>query len=200
MPRRWPRQAPKTGALSASQTDGYRHVQVTGRYVKNRDTRVQAVSDLGSGYWIMTPFDSDRGFTLLVNRGFLPTGQNAAPPPGGQRTVTGLLRLSQRGGGFLRDNDPAAGRWYSRDVAAIAEARGLNDIAPYFVDADASKGARADTAPNGGAVREPIGGLTIISFPNNHLVYAITWFVLALMSVAAAMFLLREDRRGTSGG
>jgi cytochrome oxidase assembly protein ShyY1 len=37
-------------------------------------------------------------------------------------------------GGFLRKNDAAADRWYSRDVAAIGKTMGLIDPAPYFVD------------------------------------------------------------------
>ncbi|WP_204313471.1 SURF1 family cytochrome oxidase biogenesis protein, partial [Klebsiella michiganensis] len=74
-------------------------------------------------------------------------------PEPGETRVTGLLRVSEPGGAFLRANDPAAGRWYSRDVAAIGAARRLSDLAPYFVDADARPGARAD---------EPVGGLTVV--------------------------------------
>ena len=79
---------------------------------------------------------------------------------------------------FLRANDPAAGRWYSRDVAAIAWARGLSEVAPYFIDADAA------SEPGG----IPVGGLTVVVFHNNHLVYAITWYVLAAMAAGAAAF------------
>ena len=50
-------------------------------------------------------------------------------------------------------------------------ARGLDHVAPFFIDAD----ARSQSG-NG-----PIGGLTVISFPNNHLIYALTWFALAFM-------------------
>src|SRR3546814_6228890 len=54
--------------------------------------------------------------------------------------VTGLLRMSEPGGAFLHHNDPDNGRWYSRDVAAIAAAQGLagTKVAPYFIDADAT--------------------------------------------------------------
>ncbi|RYE30194.1 MAG: SURF1 family protein, partial [Hyphomicrobiales bacterium] len=100
----------------------------------------------------------------------------------GDIQVVGLLRLSEPGGGFLRSNDPMAGRWYSRDVAAIAAARGLGEVAPYFVDA----GAAAEPGPL------PQGGMTQVSFRNTHLIYALTWFCLALMSAGGAIFLIRR--------
>ena len=40
----------------------------------------------------------------------------------------------------------------------------------------------------------PWGGLTVIAFPNNHLVYALTWFTLAGLSVAGAALVLRGLR------
>jgi surfeit locus 1 family protein len=127
---------------------------------------------------------------VLVNRGFVPQERRAWPDrAAGQRTgpvtVTGLMRVSEPHGGFLRANDPAANRWYSRDVAAIAFARRLGPVAPFFVDADA--------APNPGGY--PIGGLTVIQFRNSHLVYALTWFALAALSGAAAVLVLRTGRR-----
>jgi surfeit locus 1 family protein len=98
-------------------------------------------------------------------------------------TVTGLLRISEPGGGFLRNNDPTADRWYSRDVEAIARSRGIKDVAPYFIDADASADPRA----------LPVGGLTVISFPNNHLIYAITWFGLAFMLLGWMAYAVRQE-------
>ncbi|MFC7554551.1 SURF1 family cytochrome oxidase biogenesis protein [Pseudoroseomonas wenyumeiae] len=85
----------------------------------------------------------------------------------------------------MRSNDPAADRWHSRDVEAIAAARGLRDVAPFFLDADAT--------PNPGGL--PVGGLTVVSFPNSHLVYALTWYALALMLAGASAYLAREEWR-----
>jgi surfeit locus 1 family protein len=119
-----------------------------------------------------------------------PPRRDPATRPQGQiegvTTVTGLLRISETGGAYLRANEPAANRWYSRDVAAIAAARGLTDVAPYFIDADAS-GGQSDAGP--------IGGLTVIAFSNNHLQYALTWFGLALMVVGGAFLVLRYEWR-----
>lgn len=167
--------------------DEYRRVVLQGRYLDAPATLTMAVTERGPGFWVLAPFRSDAGFTVLVNRGFVPEGQPGTDerraPGRGNTQVVGLLRLSEPGGGFLRSNDLAAGRWYSRDVAAIAAARGLGEVAPYFVDADAA----SEPGPL------PQGGMTQVGFRNTHLIYALTWFCLALMSAGAAIFLIRRE-------
>lgn len=180
---------PATWPQIDAANDEYRHVSLSGRYRNDRETLVQAVTDRGGGFWVLTPLQTDAGVSVLVNRGFVPPetrdpAMRAAGQIEGQTTVTGLLRMSEPGGGFLRSNDPAADRWFSRDVQAIAQARGLRDAAPFFVDAEAT------TLPDA-----PVGGLTVLRFNNNHLVYALTWFGLAFMVLVAAYYLLREARQ-----
>jgi surfeit locus 1 family protein len=164
----------------------YARVHVSGTFRHQDEVAVLAVTEMGSGYWVVTPLDTP-GFTVLVNRGFVPREHRdpATRPEDrspGVVTVEGLLRFTEPGGGFLRANDPATGRWYSRDVAAIAEARGLDQMAPYFIDAGA--------APGPGTL--PVGGLTVVRFRNTHLVYALTWFALA---AGLAILTLRAIRR-----
>lgn len=179
--------APGPDALDAvnAKDDAYRRVTATGRFQHDRETLVQAVTDRGPGYWVLTPLETP-GFTLLVNRGFVPKdrrdpGTRAAGNTADAVTVTGLLRVTEPEGAFLRSNDMAGDRWFSRDVAAIAKARGLGKTAPYFVD--------ADSAPNPGGY--PVGGLTVVRFPDNHLVYALTWFALCALSLFFAWRLWR---------
>jgi surfeit locus 1 family protein len=170
--------------------DEYRRVTASGRFLNERETLVQAVTERGPGFWVLSPFQTDEGFTVLVNRGFVPPDRRdpssrAEAQVSGQTSVTGLLRMSEPEGGFLRTNDAAADRWYSRDVFAIAAARGLASVAPYFIDADAT--------PNPGGL--PVGGLTVIAFYNTHLVYALTWFALAMMLSIFAIRVAREELR-----
>jgi surfeit locus 1 family protein len=61
------------------------------------------------------------------------------------------------------------------------------------VDADAAQGA-ADGAVGGSSPERPIGGLTVIAFHNNHLVYALTWYALALMVAGACLWGVRAER------
>jgi surfeit locus 1 family protein len=95
------------------------------------------------------------------------------------------MRITEPKGSLLQSNEPASGRWYSRDVAAIAAEKHVADAAEYFID--------ADNTPNPGGL--PIGGLTRIVFANNHLVYAITWFGLALMVAGLLAFVIRSEVR-----
>lgn len=165
--------------------DAYTPVVATGRYRADADTYVQAVTELGGGFWVLTPFDMPNGKTLLVNRGFVPADRRGrVAASSASQTIRGLLRLSEPGGGFLRHNDPAANRWYSRDVAAIAGAKRLGMVAPYFIDAAEPR------------VGWPRGGLTVVRFHNNHLVYALTWFGLALLLAALAWRVRHQNNRG----
>lgn len=181
-PARWPQ------VTAAS--DEYRHVSVSGVYLPALSTRVQALTALGSGWWLLTPLRTDDGHAVLINRGFIADDTVPSAPYLKPVTVTGLLRISEPKGRFLRANDPAHEQWYSRDVQAIAQARGLQNVAPFFIDADAASGHNDTSAGDG---LQPIGGLTVVSFPNNHLVYALTWYALALMVAGAIVWLLREE-------
>ena len=210
----WPR-------VSAA-TDEYRHVTVTGTFLDESQTLVQAVTELGAGYWVLTPLRTADGSVVLVNRGFMPADDRdrvaraaigptalrhpADTPPASTTVaasttvVTGLLRMTEPRGAFLRHNDAAANHWYSRDVQAIAAARGLTHVAPYFVDADgsslgAASAAGAAVAAGAASAVVPIGGLTVITFHNSHLVYAITWYTLALMVAVAIWLGTRNDSR-----
>ena len=147
----------------------YTRVTLSGAYAPEQ-VLVKAVTERGAGFWVMAVMDTG-AYRVWINRGFVADGVTPPAPPVTE-TVTGLLRLSQPGGGFLRENDPAAGRWFSRDLAGMDAARGI-DTVDWFVDAQ-----------TGGPLPEP--GLTVVSFNNHHLQYAATWFVLALLLAGAA--------------
>jgi surfeit locus 1 family protein len=164
----------------------YRRVQVRGEFLHDRQTLVDALTALGPGAWVLTPLQTSDG-VILINRGFVPTERReaAAQVEGladGEVTVTGLLRRPEPRGRFLRPNKPAADRWFSRDVIAIARVRGLQGVAPFFIDADAASSSA------GG----PVGGLTVVQFRNAHLVYALTWFGLAVLCVVGGTLTIRR--------
>ncbi len=159
----------------------YRRVALTGTLDNGKETLVFGSTPYGVGFYVMTPMrlqgeggDRDGG-VVLINRGYVPaerkdpTTRRAGEPDGVVRVV-GLMRAPEHRGMFTPADDPAAGQYFSRDPAVLAAHDGLASVAPFTVD--------ADTTPNPGGW--PRGGTTVIAIPNNHFVYALTWFGTAL--------------------
>lgn len=225
-----PAPPPERWAGVTAARDEYQPVRLRGRLLYDHEALVQAVSVLGAGFWVLTPLETADGSLVFVNRGFVPPerrdpARREEQRPEGWVEVTGLVRMPEPRGGFLRENDPAADRWYSRDVAAIAAARGLEAgrIAPYFIDLTSAPEAlpAADApAPEPPAWQPPpaqadevavhrwmatrrpgfpVSGLTVVSFSNSHLVYALTWYGLALLMAASGWLLYRDWRRRRDG-
>ena len=171
----------------------YRRVQAHGVLLHDRKTLVDALTGLGPGAWVLVPLQTGDG-VILVNLGFVAgegrvadtraADTRAAEQRPGEVTITGLLRLPEPGGRILRPNEPATDRWFSRDVAAIGRARGFGEVAPFFIDADATANPDA-----------PVGGLTVVRFRNAHLVYAATWFALAALCISGLVVIRREGYR-----
>ena len=165
----------------------YRRVKITGTFRHQDEVQVYTVTDLGPGYWVLTPLERQDGTRVIINRGFVPTDKRAPEtrPEGemaGTVEIVGLMRAPETGGLFLRTNDPQNDRWYSRNIAQITTAKKIDNAAPFYIDADAK-------ANPGGF---PVGGKTMLTFPNNHLSYAITWYILAGMVVAAGWYVMRN--------
>lgn len=170
--------------------DEYRHVTAAGRFLHDRSALVYASTERGPGFWVLTPLQLDSGAIVYINRGWVPTDRRdaasrAAGEIEGPVQVSGLLRMTEPRGTLLRANDPAGNRWYSRDVIAMGDKTGLSRVAPFFIDSDAT--------PNPGGL--PVGGLTIVRFPNSHLSYALTWFSMAALSLVGGAILIRAERR-----
>jgi len=185
MPAQWP--------TITREANEYQRISVRGRFSHDLAMRVRASTALGPGYWVMTPLRTDQGFWLLINRGFIPLDfkwplAKLDPVNDGLQSLNGLLRITEPDGTLLQSNAPASNRWYSRDVRAMASQQGLQGaVAPFFLDATAD--AKSD--PNAW----PKAGLTVLHFNNNHLSYALTWFSLAAMTMAALVYLLLNGRK-----
>ncbi|MFC0482257.1 SURF1 family protein [Gellertiella hungarica] len=166
-------------ALARSGGDvDYRPTEATGRFDNSSERHFLATWRGQSGFYIYTPLTLADGRSLFVNRGFVPY-ENKEPEKRvlGQLTdivtVRGLARarLSEKPGSLVPDNDLAKNIFYWKDLDAMASSTGLDParVLPFFLDADAT--------PNPAGF--PIGGVTMVELPNNHLQYAVTWYGLA---------------------
>nr|WP_206116895.1 SURF1 family protein [Rhizobium laguerreae] len=160
----------------------YRKVTATGRYINNKERHFFATWRGQTGFYVYTPLELADGRILFVNRGFVPY-DNKEPEMRmqgqltGEQTVTGLARekLPGKPSWVVPNNDVAKNIFYWKDLDVMAESVGLEkaSVIPFFVD--------ADSTPNPAGL--PIGGVTQVDLPNDHLQYAFTWYGLAAVLV-----------------
>ncbi|HEY0107430.1 MAG TPA: SURF1 family protein [Rhizomicrobium sp.] len=153
----------------------YRRVTLHGRFDNAKEAYIYGIGLQGAPvFHVVVPFVSDGGGTLLVDRGVVPRDLKdpATRPEGiveGETAVTGVWRFGEAPGAFTPPPERARRIWFVRDVAAIAKADGIAPAAPALIEAGAT--------PNPGGW--PKGGQTVVAFRNEHLQYAITWFLMA---------------------
>jgi surfeit locus 1 family protein len=170
---------PRTAA--AARAMPFHRVVDSGAFLNDKEIYLAAIAPNGdAGFHVLTPLREESGRVVFVNRGFVPQGlenpeTRAKGELSGTVRVVGLLRLPPRGkpNWFVPDNRPDENYWFWVDLPAMARADGLANVAPFYIDADAS--------PNPGGW--PKGGLTRLKLPNHHLQYSITWFSLAVAMV-----------------
>ncbi len=155
----------------------YYRVRVTGRFDHTKERYLFAVSDGNAGWRVITPLTTQDGKTVLVDRGFVPSdlkdpSKRAEGQIEGEVAVTGIVRMPDTQRLFTPDNEPDANQWFWRDLASMAQSmfpETPKELAPFLLEAE--KGEVPDGLPEGGQTR--------LEIPNNHLQYAITWFLLA---------------------
>jgi surfeit locus 1 family protein len=152
----------------------YRRVALSGRFDNAKEAYVFGTDKDGLPvYHVLVPFLTGEG-TLMVDRGIVPPPLRdpASRKPGeigGADNIVGVWRTPDAPGVFTPPPDIAHRIWYAHDVSAIAAADHVKLLASVVVEADG--------APNPGGW--PKGGQTQVTFRNEHLQYAITWFALA---------------------
>jgi len=173
----------------------YHPVTARGTFLHDREVYYYNTNRGFVGWNVITPMRLEDGRYLLVNRGFVPEanrepGSRAAGQITGPIELTGLVRLPpvEKPNSFMPENDPKKNQFFWKDHPAMAQKAGLkpdDQIIPFFIDTGKSD------IPGG----LPEGGTTRVTFPNNHLQYAITWFGIAGTLVLVAGFYVVSTRK-----
>jgi len=156
----------------------YYRVRVDGRFHHAKELYLYSTSNERVGWEVITPLETADGDMVLVDRGFVPDelkdpSSRALGEVETVVTVTGIVRKPETQGLFMPDNEPAANRWFWWDLQGMARSdfpSGTIQVAPFFLEAEKSD------VPGGW----PEGGQSRLELPNNHLQYAITWFLMAV--------------------
>jgi surfeit locus 1 family protein len=179
-------------AMGAEQAQ-YRRVAVEGRFENSKESYVYTTGPHGLPvYHVLTPLLFADGRAVMIDRGFvLPALRDPETRKAGERVgvqhLVGVWRTPDRPGPFTPPPDLANRTWYARDLSGMAKADGIALAAAAIIE--------ADNMPNPGGW--PEGGQTVVNLPNDHLQYAITWFLLAL--ALSVVYLAYHRARGRLG-
>jgi surfeit locus 1 family protein len=153
----------------------FRRVEPQGVFQHTKEILLTGRTFEGSaGFHVLTPLLLKDGRIVIVNRGWVPEklhNRDSRPEtlPQGLQTIQGIVRQDKRRGTFVPDNEPQNEVWLYVDTEQMAKHREIYPVAPYYVDA---------IRPPGPYVL-PIGASTMVAVRNEHLQYALTWYLLA---------------------
>jgi surfeit locus 1 family protein len=185
--------------------DEFRRVRFAAIYQPAPDAMVyssgSAVRDdiSGAGTWAFMPARLPTGEIVVINAGFV---QNIMQDRDQQDCavkqlitkepvmLSGYIRFPEAAGVLTPSANLAKRLWFNRDHLAMARALGWDGdgkpVAPFYIDLE-------QPVPASGI---PKPGPLQVHLKDDHLQYAITWFLLAGAVVIAFGVWLRAQRRG----
>jgi cytochrome oxidase assembly protein ShyY1 len=171
-----------------SEQDEWRHVTAKGHYADNQTIVVRyQTRDGDSGVDVVTPLVTDQGPALLVNRGWLATGNvgttqpDVPPVPSGEVTVTGWVRADATG-----DSTQVADR-STRAISSVAIGHTL-PMRLYSGWVEADKQVPADSPKLENPEQPDLGN-------GPHLFYGIQWWFFAGLAVFGFLYLVWDERK-----
>jgi surfeit locus 1 family protein len=163
--------------------DRFLPVIVTGEFAGDALSVLVSRKQIGPGVRLIAPFVTDTGRRIMVDRGFVRDDARGDDHTPTAFEVTGNLHWPDEAGSSIPPPDEDAGLWFARDVVAMAAALETDPILLV---------ARSNT---GGGV-EPLA-VDTAGIPNDHLQYAITWFLLAAVWTGMTGLLVWRIRQRT---
>ena len=169
------------------EADRYLPVRVSGR-LGDRALRVLvSQKQVGAGYRVISPLDTESGRRILLDRGFIKVSEDIPASPEGVVTITGNLHWPEDRNDSTPENDVADNTWFARDLGQMA---GVLETEPLMVVAREVSFSDAPVTP----LPVDTGGI-----PNDHLEYAVTWYSLAAIWAAMTGYLLWRTRKTEKG-
>lgn len=162
--------------------DEYTRVMVTGQPTGAELHVLDSGTAAGTGYRVISKVETPLG-AIMVDQGLLALDNKDAAPLTRQMRMTGTLLWPDDQNGSTPPPDLAKNIWFARNVPDMARALGT---LPIMVVASQSDPADPRLTPL------PI---TTAGIKNDHLEYAITWFLLAGVWAIMSLYLIRRTLR-----
>ena len=163
----------------------YMPVEVSGTTTGDEIHVLSGTKDQGGGYQIVSRFITDDGRDILLDRGFVPQEDRRLERGPTRLEVRGNLHWPDEKGSATPEPNLNENIWFARDVPAMAQ---LLDTMPVLVVASHVTGDAQGVQP----IPVAIEGI-----PNNHLSYAVQWFMIAAVWAGMTVALIWRIRRRT---
>lgn len=171
-------------AFDADETsDEYTRVAFTGTPTGEELHVLVSGTAAGTGYRVISAVQTDQGPTILLDQGLLPLDDKELPPLTTAMQINGTLLWPDDENSSTPDPDLAKNIWFARNVTAMAA---VLDTEPLMVIATETTPADTRLTPL------PVKTADI---KNDHLEYAITWFLLAVVWAIMTLFLILRTIR-----
>jgi len=165
-------------SIKMAPEEEFKRLALVGHFVHDKEIYLTGRTYEGNaGFHVVTPFVLVDGRTILVNRGWVSESYRDRATRKfslveGEVSVDAILRLPNKKGYFVPENDPVAGFWFTLVPAEMVQHLGIQDAAITTYYADALRASKVVTLP--------IGAKTELNLRNAHLSYALTWYGIAL--------------------
>ncbi|MGY4856912.1 SURF1 family cytochrome oxidase biogenesis protein [Cryobacterium sp. AP23] len=185
---------PVTDALpsldSFTESQKWLPVELTGTYLRDEELLVRnRTFNINPGFEVLTPLLLANGDVFIVDRGWVPTGEDQDSPdavpaaPAGEVTV--VARLKQ-GEPVLAGRSASGNQVATIDLPGIAERLGRDTYTGAY-------GLMKTEDP--AAAERPTAVLRPVRDEGPHLSYAFQWFVFALMAFVGLGWAARQEFR-----
>jgi cytochrome oxidase assembly protein ShyY1 len=167
----------------------YYRVTASGSYLADDQLiQINRTQDDVNGVDVLTPFQIDDGPIVIVNRGFVPAGDDVPAAPSGTSLIGGTARTTQiRHTGELTDNKNGVATEVRRvDLPLIGQRLGL-DVAPVYIDFIASEPAASEPPV-------PVPPPDVSGGPP-HLSYTIQWCIFSVCVAVGWVLAVRRSAR-----
>ena len=168
----------------------YLPIAARGRFAADKEILMLTTFEGNAGWRVITPFVSDKGIVVLVDRGVVPDTMRDASDSRvltGSQDIAGYALWHRTGRGlFDPENAVDQNKWFWWDVPAMLASVSIGEglkTAPFILHLNPKPEDRSFP-------RAMAPGDTLHS---NHLQYAITWFALALVLALIAGLVIRSD-------
>jgi surfeit locus 1 family protein len=171
-------------ATPTAESDRYRPVQTEGRFTDEYTRALAAQKAQGPGFHLISVLETDDGRRVLVDRGFMPDAAARDLQPALDAVqIVGNLHWPRDTNASTPPYDTARNLFFGRDVGQMAA---LLNTEPVLIVLRASD-------------QEPPLAMPVpvhqVSIPDNHLGYAVQWFLMAIAWAGMTVFFLWRIRR-----